>query len=60
MIDPYRPLIQARLDESLQGKALALYPDASLSEGYGPITIKRRFAILSHFYKIAAQEEGDG
>ncbi|MHB1607127.1 MAG: site-specific integrase [Acidiferrobacter thiooxydans] len=45
---------------SLQGKALAQYRDALLSEGYSPITIKRRFAILSHLYKIAAQEWGMG
>ncbi len=45
---------------SLQGKDLARYRDRLLVEGYSPITIKRRFALISHLYKIAAREWGMG
>ena len=31
-----------------------------LGEGYSPITIQRRLAILSHLYKIASREWGMG
>ena len=45
---------------SLQGKDLATYRDGMLAEGYSPITIKRRLALLSHLYKIAEREWGMG
>ncbi|MHB1587424.1 MAG: site-specific integrase [Acidiferrobacteraceae bacterium] len=45
---------------SIQGKDLAKYRDGLLSQGYSPITIKRRLAVLSHLYKIAAREWGMG
>ena len=53
------PLGQRALG-SLQGKDLAWYRDSLLSEGYSPITIKRRLALVSHLYKIAAREWGMG
>ena len=45
---------------SLRGKDLATYRDSMLAEGYSPATIKRRFVILSHLYKVATQEWGMG
>ena len=45
---------------SLQSKDLAQYRDSLLADGYSPITIKRRLAILSHLYKIAIREWGMG
>ena len=45
---------------SLQGKDLAGYRDGMLAEGYSPITIRRRLALLSHLYKIAEREWGMG
>ena len=45
---------------SLQGKDLARYRDVLLAENYSPITIKRRLALVSHLYKIAAREWGMG
>ena len=45
---------------SLRGKDLATYRDSMLAEGYSPSTIKRRFVILSHLYKVATQEWGMG
>ena len=53
------PLGQRTLG-SLQGKDLAAYRDGMLAEGYSPITIKRRLTLLSHLYKIAEREWGDG
>ena len=45
---------------SLQGKDLATYRDGMIAEGYSPITIKRRLALLSHLYKVAEREWGMG
>ena len=49
-----------RIIGSLQGKDLAKYRDTLLAEGYSPITIKRRLALLSHLYKVASREWGMG
>ena len=45
---------------SLQGKDLATYRDGMLADGYSPITVKRRLALLSHLYKVAELEWGMG
>ncbi len=45
---------------SLQGKDLATYRDGMLADGYSPITVKRRLALLSHLYKVAEREWGVG
>ena len=43
---------------AIQGKHLAQYRDGMLAEGYSPITIKRRFSVISHLYGIAGKEWG--
>ncbi len=43
---------------AIHGKTLATYRDALLKKKYSPITIRRRFAVLSHLYRIAAREWG--
>ncbi len=45
---------------SIRGIDLAKYRDALLADGYNPITIKRRLAVLSHLYKVAVREWGIG
>ena len=45
---------------SLQGKDLAGYRDSLLADGYSPVTVKRRLALLSHLYKVATREWGMG
>lgn len=52
--------VGSRLIGSLREKDLARFRDELLGEGYSLITIKRRFAIVSHIYKIAPQEWGLG
>ncbi|MHB1580757.1 MAG: site-specific integrase [Acidithiobacillus sp.] len=43
---------------SIQGKDIAKYRDAMLSDEYSPITIKRRLSLLSHMFTVATKEWG--
>lgn len=44
----------------MQGKDLAVYRDMLLADGSSQIIVKRRFAVISHMYKIAVREWGIG
>ncbi|MHB1281863.1 MAG: hypothetical protein ACYCYL_11635 [Acidithiobacillus sp.] len=43
---------------AIQGKDIAKYRDAMLSDEYSPITIKRRLSLLSHMFTVATKEWG--
>lgn len=50
--------LAGRMLASIQGKDLAGYRDQLLNAQYAPASIRRRFAVISHLYTIAAKEWG--